>query len=63
VQRHVVTSFAEAAAAAGADLPQVVKDAFNALLECGILARGFEATPTRLTRRAWPLAAARAVWC
>ncbi len=30
-----------AEAAAGADLPQFVKDEFDAFLECGILARGF----------------------
>jgi hypothetical protein len=28
--------------AGAADLPPFVKDAFDALLECGILARGFE---------------------
>jgi Transposase zinc-binding domain len=32
---------AQAQAAAGADLPQFVKDEFDASLECGILAHGF----------------------
>ena len=41
VQRHAATFFAQTGAAAGADLPQFVKDEFDAFLECGILARGF----------------------
>jgi len=41
VQQHAATFFAEAEAAAGADLPQFVKDEFDAFLECGILAHGF----------------------
>ena len=41
VQQHAATFFAEVEAAAGADLPQFVKDEFDAFLECGILARGF----------------------
>ncbi len=41
VQRHAATFFEQAQAAAGADLPQFVKDEFDAFLECGILAHGF----------------------
>ncbi len=41
VQQHAATFFAQAEDAAGADLPQFVKDEFDAFLECGILARGF----------------------
>ena len=41
VQQHAATFFAETGAAAGADLPQFVKDEFDAFLECGILAHGF----------------------
>jgi hypothetical protein len=41
VQQHAATFFAEAEAAAGADLPRFVKDEFDAFLECGILAHGF----------------------
>jgi Transposase zinc-binding domain len=40
VQQHAATFFAEVEAAAGADLPQFVKDEFDAFLECGILAHG-----------------------
>ena len=36
VQQHAATFFAQAEAAAGADLPQFVKDEFDAFLECGI---------------------------
>ena len=39
-QQHVATFFAQAEAASGADLPQFVKDEFDAFLECGILAHG-----------------------
>jgi hypothetical protein len=35
VQQNAATFFAETEAAAGADLPQFVKDEFDALLECG----------------------------
>lgn len=35
-QQHAEAFFAQAEAAAGADLPQFVKDEFDALLECGI---------------------------
>jgi hypothetical protein len=41
VQQHAATFFAQAEDAAGADLPQFVKDEFDACLECGILAHGF----------------------
>ena len=41
VQQHTATFFAQAEDAAGADLPQFVKDDFDAFLERGILANGF----------------------
>jgi hypothetical protein len=41
VQQHAVTFFAHADAEACADLPQFVKDAFDAFLERGFLAHGF----------------------
>jgi Transposase zinc-binding domain len=41
VQQHAATFFAQAEAEAGADMPQFVKDEFDAFLECGILAHGF----------------------
>jgi hypothetical protein len=41
VQQHAATFFAQAEDAAGADLPQFIKDEFDAFLECGILAHGF----------------------
>ncbi len=41
VQQHAATFFAQAEDAAGADLPQFVKDEFDAFLECGILAHCF----------------------
>jgi hypothetical protein len=41
VQQHAATFIAEREAAARADLPQFVKDEFDAFLECGILAHGF----------------------
>ena len=40
VQQHAATFFERAGAAAGTDLPQFVKDEFDAFLECGILAHG-----------------------
>jgi len=43
VQQHAATFIAETEAAAGADLPHFVKAAFDAFLECGILAHN----PTR----------------
>ena len=39
--QHAATFFAEVEAAAGAALPQFVKDEFDAFLECGTLAHGF----------------------
>ena len=41
VQQHAATFIAQAEGAAGVDLPQFVKDEFDAFLECGILAHGF----------------------
>ena len=41
VQRHAGIFFEQAEAAAGAGLPQFVKEEFDAFLECGILAHGF----------------------
>ena len=41
VQQHAATFIAQTEAAAAADLPQFVKDEFDAFLECGILAHGF----------------------
>ena len=41
VQQHAATFFVWAEDAAGADLPQFVKEEFDAFLECGILAHGF----------------------
>ena len=47
VQQHAATFFEQDEAAAGADLPQFVKDEFDAFLECGILAHGFLAPALR----------------
>jgi hypothetical protein len=41
VQQHAATFIAETEAATGAGVPQFVKDEFDALLKCGILAHGF----------------------
>ena len=41
MQQHAATFIAQAEDAAGAGLPQFVKDEFDAFLECGILAHGF----------------------
>jgi hypothetical protein len=41
VQQHAQSFFAQSAEAAGARLPQFVRDEFDAFLECGILAHGF----------------------
>ena len=41
VQQPASTFFEQTESAAGADLPQFVKDEFDAFLECGILAHGF----------------------
>ena len=53
VQQHAATFFAEAAVAAGADLPQFIKDEFDAFLECGILAHGFRRCRSRCAC-CWP---------
>jgi len=41
VQQNAATFFAQAEETTGADLPQFVKDEFDAFPECGILAHGF----------------------
>jgi len=41
VQQHAATFFEQAEAAADANLPQFVKNEFDAFLECGVLAHGF----------------------
>lgn len=41
VQEHVETFFVQVERETGADLPQFVKDEFEAFLQCGILAEGF----------------------
>ena len=41
VQQHASSFIAHTEASTGADLPQFVKDEFDAFLECGILAHGF----------------------
>ena len=41
MQQHAATFFEQAGAAAGADLKQLVRDEFDAFLECGILAHRF----------------------
>ena len=41
VQEHAETFFAHIEAETGANLPQFVKDEFDAFLACGILAHGF----------------------
>jgi Transposase zinc-binding domain len=41
VQLQAATFVAQAECAAGTDLPQFVKDEFDAFLECGILTHGF----------------------
>jgi len=45
---HVATFFAKAEDAAGAELPQFVKDEFDAFLDCGILAQLLLAAQRRL---------------
>ena len=47
VQQHAATFFVEAEAAAGADLPQLVKDEFDAFLECAIRAPRLPAAALR----------------
>lgn len=41
LRQRAATIVAATEVAAGADLPQFVKNAFDAFLECGILANGF----------------------
>jgi len=41
VQQRAATFFEQAEAAAGADLPQFVREEFDAFLDCSILANGF----------------------
>lgn len=41
VQQHAATFIAETEVATGSDLPQFVKDEFDAFSESGILAHGF----------------------
>jgi len=41
VQQHAATFFEQAEDAAGADLPQFVRDEFDTFLKCGILAHDF----------------------
>ena len=41
VQQHAQTFPAQTEEAAGASLPQFIKDEFDAYLECGILTHGF----------------------
>jgi hypothetical protein len=47
VQQHAVIFIAETEAATGADLPQFVKDEFDAFLKCGILAPRLPAAELR----------------
>jgi hypothetical protein len=41
VQQHAASFIAHTEASTGAELPRFIKDEFDALLECGILAHGF----------------------
>lgn len=41
VQQHAASFIAHTEASTGAELPQFIKDEFDAFLECGILAHGF----------------------
>jgi len=41
VQQHAVSFIAHTEASTGSELPQFIKDEFDAFLECGILAHGF----------------------
>jgi len=47
VQQHAQSFFAQTEEATGAGLPQFVLDEFDAYLECGILAHGFQAPVPR----------------
>jgi len=42
VQRHAATIIARTEASTGAELPRFIGDEFDAFLECGILAHGFQ---------------------
>ena len=48
VQQHASALFAQAESETGADLPQLVEEAFDAFLECGILAHGLPAANSPL---------------
>ena len=41
MQQHAATFFEQTGLAVVADLPQFVRDEFDAFLECGMLAHGF----------------------
>jgi len=41
VQQHAARLIAHIEASTGSELPRLIKDEFDALLECGILAQGF----------------------
>jgi hypothetical protein len=64
VQQHAASFTAQTEASTGAELPRFIKDEFNALLECGILAHGLlrlrcgkcghdKASPARRRRNSW----------
>jgi hypothetical protein len=59
VRQHAATFFAQAEDAAGADLPQLFKDEFDAFLECGILAHGFTLSSGALMARMQPVSMPR----
>ena len=62
VQQHAATFFAQAEDAAGADLPQFVKDEFDAFFECGILAHGFLRLRAGTLDRSDELAVVAHIW-
>jgi len=41
VRQHAVSFIAHTKASTGCELPRLIKDEFDAFLECGILAHGF----------------------
>ena len=41
MQQHAASFIAHTGASTGAELPQFIKDEFDAFLECGILAHGY----------------------
>ena len=47
MQQHAAIFFAEAKAAGGGDVPQSLKDEFDAFLECGNFAYRFPEAPCR----------------